>query len=254
MNIHKQIWKVCGCWDWEGRPAWYPLYALIIYIFFYILFPLGMFVQFFYTTNMYGKVEVLCIAFTCLCGIKLWLIMRKLPLILELFELMDKLDKQIVSDEFEAIIMNGVRRAQFISAVGIIINGTASCVLYAARVFGYKQKILIWAFYVPFDYHNHEFRYQALLFYQFLATVWVALTHATMDAIGGSVYAVLEAHLEVLDLRMSRLGIDDDDNEMVEAANSTRKLLDNKKRLQLKKIQNCIDIRKCVELHQLCIR
>lgn len=256
MKIHVLIWKLCGCWNWDERPALYPLYAFFIFFLFYFIFPLGMFVQFAFTKTLLEKIQVLCIAFTCFCGVKLWLVMRNRPLILKMFDIMDKLDEQIVSEEFQVIVMKGVRRAQLINVIGCTVNCIATCVLYVAKVFGNEEKLLIWPSYVPFEYRDNEVLFQGILAYQFISSMWVSAVHATLDAIGGSYYSLLGAHLEVLDLRMSRLGIDDDDIAYfgsTKRINSTKNLNEYTKMLELKKIQNNAELNRCVELHKLCV-
>lgn len=263
MKLHVILWKVCACWNWSDRPVWYPLYALTIYALFYVIFPLGMFAQFPFSTTMFERIEITCIVFTCLSAIKLWLVMRKRPLIIEMFKLMDHLDEQIQTDEFHVIIMKAVRRSKLIIINGCVINCGASFVLYVTRTFGNEEKLLTWVSYIPFEYRNDEIIFQAVLLYQFVGSIIVSLVHATLDTIGGSYYAVLGAHLEVLALRMSRLGTNRDNNELITAAdgnavvrnaNWTRTFIENRKMEKLKKHQNCVELSRCVQLHLSCIR
>lgn len=251
LKYHMIIWKLCGMWDWDGRPKLYPIYGAIITILFYIIFPLGIFVQLFFTTNVYESVQILCILFTSGCGFKLWLVMRQRPLLNRIFELMEILDLQITTTEFHAVIMVGVRRAQIVNIVGCLFNYVTSILLYIAKLIE-NDGTLIWPFYVPFNYRENAMIFHALLIYQFLGSMWAAMVHSTVDAVGGSMYSVLGAHLDVLGLRMSRLGAND--HEYNEQYDGKRFKNCTNGKMERKKLQNFKDLKKCVDTHKLCVQ
>lgn len=254
MKYHLVIWKVCGQWNWPGRPAFYPVYGAAISIFCYILFPLGMFVQIFFALDYNEAIEIGCIFFTSLAGFKLWLVMRQRPLIVRIFQIMDQLDGQLVSGEYQAIVAAGVDRAKLVNVIGCFFNYTASVWLYAVKVWPTTNThTLIWHFYVPFEYRQSAVVFHAVLFYQFVGTLFVAMVHSSVDALGGSMYAVLGAHLDVLERRMSRLGTDDDNNDGEDILKMTQNYWKRRETLKLKKIENYVQLGKCVETHKLCV-
>lgn len=243
MKYHLIIWKICGMWNWDGRPKWYPAYSTAIFILFYIAFPLGMFVQLFFSTDVVQAIQTFMFLFTALCGLKLYIVMRQRPLIFRIFNLMDKLDSDISTDTYRATIKVGVQRAQLMNFAGFFINNSCTILLYLSKLIA-NDRTLIWQFYFPFDHRQNSYIFHTVLFYQFLATVWNALVHSSIDALGGSMYTVIGSHLDVLGKRLANLGVDQNRMYFINAAQIN----------QLKKnhIQNEIELIKCVETHKLC--
>lgn len=248
---------MCGMWQWDGPPTVYRIYGSVTTLLFYILYPLGLFVQVFFAANIYESIQIACIFFTSLCGFKLWLVMRQRRLIVQTFQILNDLDGQILTRQHYSTIVTGVDRAKLVNLFGCFINGTATCWVYLVKLLE-NDRTLIWPFFVPFEYRENAMVFHVVLFYQFLGTVWVAFVHSSVDAIGGSMYSVLGAHMNVLEMRMSRLGVDDDDDtDDVDDEISTkpkRLILDKKRKIELQKMQNYLELIKCVETHKLCLK
>lgn len=246
MKYHLVIWKICGLWNWEGRPQWYPAYSAVITLLFYVLFPLGMFVQLFFTTDIVQAIQTCMFLFTAMCGLKLYIVMRQRPLIFRIFNLMHKLDGFIGNDDdtYRTTIAAGVRRAQFMNFSGATINFTTTTLLYLSKLI-VNDGSLIWQFYFPFDHQRSAYVYHSVLFYQFAATIWNALVHSSIDALGGSMYTVIGSHLDVLGKRASNLGVEQSKPMYFNNVSDFIRI----KRMQLK---NEKDLIKCIETHKLC--
>lgn len=246
MKYHIIIWKVCGWWDWPERPFWYTAYGLFVSLFFYILFPLGMIIELWSTTDVFEAIHTMLFLFSALCGIKIWIVMRQKPLIHRIFEMMNTLDLEINSEEYRETIGAGVSKARFLNVILCYIYYTCVCLLYMAKLIDNDGQ-LMWSFYLPFNYHRNPYIFHAVMFYQFVGTMFSAIVHSSVDAVGGSMYMVVGTHLELLGKRLANLGV----NQMAEGKNMFRNA--GGKELEKAKRQCEQELINCVSTHLLCV-
>lgn len=243
MKFHIFTWKCSGFWSLNGNPGWYSVYGALVTIIFYVMFPLGMIMHLCYNiTDLIEAIQVILFCFSALCGLKLWNIMLRKPLIDRIFILLHQLDRinGIVAErEYSKIIEAGIDRSQFWIIVCFFFYNLDSILLYVAKLIS-NDRTLIWSFYVPFDYRSNAIVFHSVLFYQYVATAFMAMVHASTDSIGGSMYSIIGSHLDVLGKRLSCLGVERSDCITIEE--------------QLYRKECELELGNCIKTHRLCIQ
>lgn len=207
MDNHLIIWRVAGAWPWHSDyPIASGIYSLIMCTLFFVLFPLGMIIKLFLIDDVSEFVQTAVFLMTALCGIKMQFIQRDRHVVRRLFAMMDQMDEQIDTVEFASIRDKGVREASFFNKLLGATYYTTCVFLYTAVLLN-PEPVLIWSFWLPFDYRQSKLVYHAVLLYQIIGTTFAGMVNSSLDAYGGSMYSVLGSHLEVLGLRMQQLGM-----------------------------------------------
>lgn len=253
MKYHIIIWKICGWWDWPERPVWYRAYGLSISLFFFILFPLGMIIHLVTsTTDVFDAIHTMLFLFSALCGIKIWIVMRQKPLLRRIFDMMDTLDKEINTDEHRRTIATGVQRARTVNIVLCYTYYICVSLLYLDKLIE-NDGNLMWSFYVPFEYQHSKLVFHSVMFYQFVATMYSAIVHSSVDALGGSMYSVIGSHLDLLGKRLASLGVvaSASDGQMVRKKNVFQNA--DRKAVEAARKQCERELSECVKTHLLCV-
>lgn len=207
MDNHLIIWRVSGAWPWHSDyPIASGVYSIIMCTLFFVLFPLGMIIKLFLIDDVSEFVQTAVFLMTALCGIKMLLIQRQRAVVRRLFGMMDLLDEQICTEAFARIRDKGVREASFFNKLLGATYYTTCVFLYTAVLLN-PEPVLIWSFWLPYDYRRSKLVYHATLLYQIMGTTFSGMVNSSLDAYGGSMYSVLGSHLEVLGLRMKELGM-----------------------------------------------
>lgn len=95
MPYHLQVWQNCGLWHHSCQPRWYRWYTVFLVIFVYILFPLSIGIQLASTQSVEEfTANLLILPMAAFC-IKCSLIAINRPNIVELFEILQEMDKCI---------------------------------------------------------------------------------------------------------------------------------------------------------------
>lgn len=249
MNHHFISWKVVGLWpSTNERSQLYTAYSALITALFYIIFPLSMFLKLFFSNDIFEIVDIILFLPTAMAGLKAYLIVRKRSDILDLFEMMGKLDKQIDDGHNEFgrhTIHRRIRQSQRIIY-------TLACLYYTSTLCDYlsalmnSERILVWVSWYPFDPTARLEVYHGLLIYQFVATFYLATIIQSIDVFGGSIYCILGGHLEVLGARMEALGRRRQD--IVRKWPPQRQSVQD----QLKECESMLS--DCIDVHHLCVR
>lgn len=186
--------------------------------------------------------EVFLILPTGLGGVKAWLIIRDQRLMNELFQLMDELDSHVIGDKYRLVIKEAVRRVQklaWILGVGYFCSASGLCL---AAILS-KDRVLVWTFWLPFDYQQTKIVYIIVLTYQVIVSYFMGLILLAVDVYSGTMYIMLSAHLDVLGMRLKELGHSTTDFPVLSPANNPVLLKANEKILG-----------KCILTHILCLK
>lgn len=203
-----------------------------------------MFVQLFLLDNIDEVIQTLLFFLSAMSGLKIWLVtVYNKPKILNLFSLMDQLDENIGNNVYhQETIKKGVQRAIFFNKFAIGLYFSSSTALWLDPLMQ-SDRILIWLFWLPFDFKMNEIVYQTVLFYQYLGTLFAATVHSTIDSMAAGMYSVVGSHLDVLGQRMSNLGKNRHEDQKI----NTPKYLEWQ--ISCEK-----ELKECVLVHQLCVQ
>lgn len=186
--------------------------------------------------------EVFLILPTGLGGVKAWLIIRDQRLMHELFQLMDELDSYVVGDKYRLVIKKAVKRVQLLARIlGVGYFCSASALFLAALLS--NDRVLIWTFWLPFDYQQTNMVYLIVLTYQMFVSYYMGFILLAVDVYSGTMYIMLSAHLDVLGMRLKELGHSTPEFLMCCPGNNSVLLKVNEKKLG-----------KCILTHNLCVK
>lgn len=187
--------------------------------------------------------EVFLILPTGLGGFKAWLIIRDQRLIHELLQIMDELDAcVVVSDEYCLVIKHAIKRGKMMAWIlGVGYCCSSSALTLAALLS--NDRVLIWTFWLPFDYQQTKIVYQIVLTYQMFVSYYMVFIHLAVDAYSGTMYIMLSAHLDLLGMRLKRLGRSKTESSIYWPANNAALLKANEDKFG-----------KCILTHNLCIK
>lgn len=149
--------------------------------------------------------EVFLILPTGLGGVKAWLIIRDQRMMHELFHIMDALDSYVLSDNYRLVIKQAVKRVQLLAwilGVGYFCSASGLCL---AAILS-NDRVLVWTFWLPFDYQQSKIVYRMVLTYQVFVSYYMGFILLAVDVYSGTMYIMLSAHLDVLGMRLKDLG------------------------------------------------
>lgn len=186
--------------------------------------------------NIDELVQTLLYFLTAMCGLKIWLVtVYHKPKISYLFRMMKRLDSFIGDDiRHQETIRKGTRRAIYFHLFEFTTYFITATLLWIDALIKI-DRVLIWLYWVPFEYQNNEIVYQSVLFYQYLATAFTAAMHSTIDSIGLG----MESHLDVLGQRMGK-------NRLENQKINTWRYLEWQKSCEK-------ELKECVHIHQFCV-
>lgn len=241
MKYHIITWKLLGFWPPDHNPLWYKCYTFIIFLIPLISFPLLILANLFSVNNLNDVIETLLPSSTVVIAtIKGTLLYRNRYKIKQLFAMLSDMDGEIKSDEQKMIIKKCVQESQRLLKFVI-------CVYYGgvtmAMVIAVIAKEKMWPSWFPFNFEYREnlTMYYVVLLYQYISNMVHAVVDSTVDMYGSTFTKLLGCHLDVLGIKFTYLGNDNDDK---------KKDMDDKNMDKMYYKKLC----ECVEYHTLCIR
>lgn len=244
MKFHIFVWKICGIWP-HNQSRWYPIYAFFLFGFLFVIFPSCMVLNLIWVDNLNQVIETLLICSTCvLASIKGFFVLLNQHKLRKLFEIIEKMDTHVHTDEHRNVIKITVKecRRLIFLASGLYYGGVNSSFIIS---FLGSERALMWPSWYPFiNYQNSIIIFFVLSIYQYVASLFVALMDSTVDIYGSALNKILGAHLDVLGIRLKSLGVEVQ-NEKGDAAHIHS---DNNNRKWEKELSECVDY------HNLCIK
>lgn len=247
IRIHKRIWKFCGLWQWEGEHICYKIYSFFIVTMLFVLFPITMIVQLFFTSDLFETMDILLFMPTALSGWKALSLVYNRKLVLESFDILQTLDKEISTDESRKVMISAINIIKVCMLVISFSYYLSTFSSYISVVLN-EERVLVWIAWHPFDYKRNAFVYQIVIFFQFLSTFYVATMLVSMDNIGASFYCIVGAQLNLLGTRLSNLGVNSVERNSQRVENSMKSEQDN--RMQSTKCEQD----KYAKIYMMCIR
>lgn len=248
MNHHVTSWKLVGLWHWNGQPRFYPYYTVVVSLLFCILFPLAMAMELIFADDISEIINIIMFLPTALGGLKAFLIIRKRPVILEMFDLLQELDEQQLRTEpYRNLVRLGIEHSRRFIRVLIVVYFTSGISDYISPLLK-TERVLMWTAWYPFDTTARLAVYHSVLLYQFVATLYTATIIQSTDVFGGSIYCVVGAHLDVLGERIKGLG-----TKRTDLFNFSTQRMKRAEPNQLR-LEAETELKDCVRTHKLCVR
>lgn len=246
MDFHLRAWKMCGLWHKTDDPRWYVVYASIVWVTCFVIFPCIIALQLFFAESLSEFIEILLILPTSMVAIKGVLIIINHSKLQTLFDLMDKMDAAVQRDEHRAIVQTQINGSQFLL---YLLSGEYFCSMTANLLIALLSidRALLFAMprFWPFDYKNNDTMYYFVIGYQLVACSVIAFTSLSMDVYGLALYKILGAHLDVLGNKIAMVG-----HRSRSIEDGSHKRLSETEWMQLCEQ----DLNDCIDYHNLCIR
>lgn len=179
-------------------------------------------------------------------GFKSWLLLRNIKLMNRLEELLDRLDDLNDGDEQQLIIVASVRFAnKLINFTGAMYVCTVTSMSIAA--FSSSEPVLMLKIWLPFDHSQTEMIHVCVLICQIIMTSYLGIVLLAGDLYSSVMYIILTAHLKVLRKRLINLG------SRSTAAAGVRRNFRLRNNDEFNVAINNAELRKCIEIHCICI-
>lgn len=197
----------------------------------------------FFSNNIHEIVDILLFLPNALAALKAMLVIGRRQPILDLFDMLRKLELlQITNDKFAHSLQLGIRQSQLFIYLICAVYYTSCLCDYVAAVTN-ADRILLWASWFPFDPTATLSAYHMVLVYQTVSTIYLASIHQTIDSFGGSVYCLLGGQLDVLGQRMTAIG-----NRNTPRSSKEWKTANEQKKDYARLLKDCLDT------HHLCVK
>lgn len=210
LKWHFLNWKVQGCCPMEYKGYKQVLYNIHVATYQFLLglyYPVSLVLGLFTLNSLQEVLENIAIIFTELilttkCFF-VWVHHNRIYKIAEISRALDKKAKEN-ADEQEILkkFLASYRRylkIYFVSYSFVIVFAGIS-------IFMYTEKRLFYPAYLPFNWKANNFVYFLAIFYQYFAWVLQVYENLFVDTYAGIVIHLLSSHMEVLSLRISKIG------------------------------------------------
>lgn len=238
MRYHIMVWKVCGLWTLPGDPLWYRIYSTVLYIIFYVLYPLCIALQILFVDNFGEMIDILLILPTACAGMKGYFVILKRCEVRNLFVLIDRMDMIVRKEEHRQMIEKEIVESMLlVKVLSVFYYSTVVSSFMVA--FLDEERRFMWQSYYPFDYQHNLGIYYFFLIFQLVASFLVSFIYSSLDLYGSALYKVLGAHIDILGKKFKTLGRQEEGLD-----------------LPKHKLDELIkeDVKECVIYHSLCIQ
>lgn len=218
INSHDGIryiwlnWRIIGMNPIKNYQCLYWLYALLVNIAFTILHPIHLIVQIFFTVELQKIIANLSVSITlCAASIKQLTVFKftrnELQQLKVHFKILDQRTENRV-DELKILqqAIQKCHRTYFVSTVAFY------CSQAMFAISGYIRHAMLFDGWFPFDWSNSTKLYAAGYMYQMIGCVVQIFQNVANDLSGPTYLIMLKAHFEVLNLRVSKLGFEPNQN------------------------------------------
>lgn len=203
--------------------------------------PILMTIKAIVSVQLSDRLEALLILPGANAGLKSWMLLRNKRQMNRLETILDQLDAYNERADQQLVIAASVRFAnKLFKFTGSMYVCTVTFLTIAA--FSSSEPVLLMEIWLPFDHKQSEWVHLCVLVYQTIVTSYLGVVLLAGDLYSSVMYIMLTAHLEVLRKRLLNLGRH---TRMV-----GRKRID---RNEMNMDINNVELRKCIEIHRMCI-
>lgn len=233
LGNHIKAFKCGGIWTWPNQPRWYHTYAIVLCTLAYVIYPSLMIVNILVSENIYELIEAMFFLPTALIGIKLYILYRNKPKVIELCALIRRMESVAGANEAEQRLLRVVSQqptSRCFFSLWVVYILTSVWSYIEAQMDGTKRR-LMWPMWLPFDLQTCPAAFhQIALNYQAMVTVNDCLMHSALDTFAVAMFNAVGAYLDVLGVRLERIG---------GGAKNRRK--------------SEVQLRNCIRLHYQCL-
>lgn len=215
LNWHFKYWKFLGVTTEEFPKR----YQLILYRFFtalihfgvQIYLPFHLIYGLFQLSNPRDILENFAMGFTLIiCSMKVYILQGALDALKDIKEISNTFEKKAKQNKGEYTFILEFKSKSKIFMKLYFISFTILAVSTALSILTYGSRRLLYPGYFPFDFKQNRFVYALTAFYQWLA--WTIQDYANVhhDTYPGLMIFLLCQHLKILNLRISRIGYDNE--------------------------------------------
>lgn len=247
LNKFFFIWRLVGIWPHPTDGVWYKLYGHTVHAtMLFLIAGMCMSVPEATTHQELSNSILWMMAFSMLF-FKCACVMRTRHRCEELIGLLGQLERTSTGSEYEQFYL-ARPRVVATRLVTVMVTNAVSCVLLVyVYVVIQSESVLVWQTIHPFNWNRHPVLYLIICTAQFLTAVAYHFVNSTINNYGPVMFMQLSAHLDVLGMRLVRLGYDK--KTLAVSAVKANSVRANFVGRQLE-----VELIECIEYHKLCLR
>lgn len=243
FDYHIRSWKYGAIWTWSGQPRWYSTYCVIVWLALYISTPILQFWNMWNATNIFDLVDAIYVLPATLLGIKIALLWKNKPNIIRFFKLSDRMESDLIGDEFKNIYQQSeLKILRIIRSVAFLYTLTLLLTFVDAQFAGKHQ--LMWNFKMPYEIDGLELIYQCTICAQLVLLMICVVITSSLDCFCCTFYALLATHLDILICKLQALDKTINNWTKTESTKPADRLPQQHK--------NVLQLKKCIKFHCIC--
>lgn len=168
----------------------------------------------------------------------------------ELMMLLIQLERTSAGSEHEQKVLARPKVIATRLVTAMVANAVSCALLVYVYAVLQSESVLVWPTVHPFNLDRHPVLYLVVCTVQFLTVVAYDFVNSTANNYGPVMFMMLSAHLDVLGMRLVRLGYDKE--TCADSVDSTVKV--DKVRAHFIGRQLEVELIECIEYHKLCLR
>lgn len=244
------IWRLFGIWPHPADGMWYKLYGHTVHATMLLLIA-GMCMTIpVASTNQELSNSILWLMEFSTLVCKGACVMSSRRRCEELMVLLFQLERTSASSEHEQRVLARPRVIATRLVTAMIANAVSGALLAYVYAVLQSESVLVWPTVQPFNCNRHSVLYLVICTFQFFTVVAYDFVISTANNYGPVMFMMLSSHLDVLGMRMERLGYDTKTFAVsVDAAVKVDTFHDQYIGRQLE-----VELIECIEYHKLCLR
>lgn len=230
VRYHYTLMRLAGLWPLPTDPPALRYIAHIFHLISFVLFNGLMLASLPMATTMDDVIETLLPSITTVViSLKAWLMMRNREQLQHLFRITERLEEIRLgsSDTVSAAAEQSCLRRAGRSFRRLLVGMSGFCysaILWriVSTIWLQPQRRLLWRSWFPFDWERTALGYRTALGFQIVCNVYIGVLYSTVDTFGPMAYGTLASFLDVLAMRLQRLGTEDKSKKPYERPTSNR--------------------------------
>lgn len=221
------------------------LYGIHVTIYQFLLgvyYPLSLLIGIFLLESIQEVLENIAVTFTeIILSVKIFFVWMHHKRLYKIAEISRDLDKKArLNDDEQEILNKFLATYRRYLKIYFVVYTTVD-IFAGISILMYTEKRLFYPAYLPFDWKTNNFLYFIAIFYQYGAWSLQVYENLFIDTYPGIVIHLLQSHLKVLCLRISKIGHNETDTFEESHAQLKEAIKDHKTLLEMFKIvQNAI--------------
>lgn len=211
LNSHFKYWKFMGITTEEfpklHQRILYRIHATLMHVTVQLYFPLHIIYGLFHLTDPRDILEGIPLSFTMsMCALNIYILQGTLSVLQQIKERTKVFENKARENEEEFAFILEFKSKSAIYMKFYLTLFTALSVLAGVTIFTFDSRRLLMPGYFPFDFTQSQLVYGLTVSYQLLAGVIQAYAQVHHYTYSGLLMFLLTQHLQILNLRISRIG------------------------------------------------